>query len=68
VGLAAVGRARRCFVVVSSLKYFLTSGERARILQMKENTFLDRTQSMTVVAFMVDSTGAEVPELRNCGW
>src|SRR5882724_3060173 len=56
---AAVGRARRCFVVVASLKYFLTSGERARSSLTERNTFLDRTQSMTVMVFTVDSTGTE---------
>ena len=58
---AAVGRARRRFVVVASLKYFFTSGERARSSSTERNTFLDRTRSMTYVALMVDSTGAEYP-------
>src|SRR5882724_2435534 len=62
--LVTVGRAGRCFVVVASLKYFLTSGERARSSSTERNTFSDRTQSMTVVAFTVDSTGTEN---LNCG-
>src|SRR5882724_7776014 len=57
--LAAVGRARRHFVVVASLNYFLTSSERARSSLTERNTFLDRTWSMTVMAFMVDSTSAK---------
>src|SRR5882724_10820220 len=56
---AAVGRARRHFLVVASLKYFLTSGERARSSSTERNTFLDRTWLKTVMAFTVDSTGAE---------
>jgi len=56
--LAAVGRARRHFVVVASLNYFLTSSERARSSLTERNTFLDRTWSMTVMVFTVDSTGA----------
>ena len=56
---AAVGRAGRHFVVVTSLKYFLTSSKRARSSLTERNTFSDRTWSMTAMAFTVDSTGAE---------
>src|SRR5882724_13719436 len=62
--LAAVGRAGRRFVVVASLKYFLTSGKRDRSSSTERNTFSDRTRSMTVVALTVDSTGTEN---LNCG-
>src|SRR5882724_11377316 len=55
----AVNRARRHLVVVASLKCFLTSSKRARSSSTKRNTFSDRTHLMTVMAFMVDSTGAE---------
>jgi len=57
--LAAAGRARRGFVVVASLKYFLTHSKRARSSSTKRNTFLDRTWLMTVVTFTVDSTSSE---------
>src|SRR5882724_294832 len=53
----AAGRARRFFVVVASLKYFLTSNERARSSFTERNTFLDRTWSITVMVFIGNGTG-----------
>src|SRR5882724_4410879 len=46
-------------MVVASLKYFLTSGERARSSLTERKTCSDRIRVMTAAVSTVDSIGAE---------